>query len=186
MRTLKLTAVGSCRLLVCRDHFRSTGGRQIVVTAEMPSYGRRTTTTGTVPKGNILVVKNVNGDWFWVIFSTGHESVKGWINRSDVIPFSQALDFFNDELKRKPIASAYIIRGMIWDEKGEYDLAIGDFNEAIRLDPNYKWAYHNRGLAWSDKEYDNAFSISTRPFGSIPKSHLPITIVACYGSQKGI
>ena len=45
------------------------------------------------------------------------------------------------------------------DEKGEYDNAIADYNEALRLDPEHAIAYHNRGLAWSQKaKYDNAIA----------------------------
>jgi tetratricopeptide (TPR) repeat protein len=136
MRTLRLLPLF---VIVCS--FAATAsaqqvGDKIVVTTENAPLQSNETTTGTVPKGNILVVKNVNGDWFWVIWS-GSETgtVKGWVNRSNVIPFSQALDFFNEDLKRNPTASAYNIRGWIWREKGEYDIAIGDYNEAIRLDP---------------------------------------------------
>jgi len=32
--------------------------------------------------------------------------------------------------------------------KQEYDKAIKDFDEAIRLDPNNEMAFNNRGLAW--------------------------------------
>jgi tetratricopeptide (TPR) repeat protein len=135
-------------------------GDKIVVTADNAQLRSNSDATGSVPKGNVLVVRKVNDDWFWVISSSGNtESVKGWIKRSDVIPFSQALDFFNAELKRKPTAATYNIRGMIRDAKGEYDTAIGDFDEAIRLDPNFKWAYYNRGLAWSNKKnYEKAIS----------------------------
>ena len=37
------------------------------------------------------------------------------------------------------------------------DRAIEDFNQAIRLNPNYAAAFHNRGLAYDDKgQYDRA------------------------------
>ena len=39
----------------------------------------------------------------------------------------------------------------------EYDKAIADYTEAIRLDPNDAWAYFNRGQAWYMKSgYDKA------------------------------
>src|SRR5579863_1207180 len=134
-------------------------GDRIVVTADKAPLRAIDAETGTVPKGSVLVVKNVNGDSLWVIDLGDAGTVKGWINRSDVIPFSQALDFFNEELKRNPTATAYNYRGMIWQEKGEYDIAIGDFNEAIRLDPKYDAAHCNRGNAYFDKrDYDRSVS----------------------------
>ena len=40
---------------------------------------------------------------------------------------------------------------------GEYDKAIADCDEAIRLDPNCVFAYNNRALAWcAKKQYDKA------------------------------
>jgi tetratricopeptide (TPR) repeat protein len=139
--------------------FAQQVGDRIVVIHDDAQLRANEATTGSVPKGNDLVVKNVNGDWFWVTFSSGHETVSGWISRSDVIPFSQALDFFSDELKRNPTASAYNNRGMWWKEKGEYDIAIGDYNEAIRLDPTFAWPYLHRGVVWAiKKEYDRAIS----------------------------
>jgi len=135
-------------------------GDKIVVTTDNAPLRSQNATTGTVPKGNILVVDNVNGDWFWVTWSgdkTG--TVKGWIDRSDVILLSQAFDFFNEEVRRHPSAWSYTVRGMIWRETGEDDIAIGDYSEAIRLDPNYGSSYANRGFAWSAKgEYDKAIS----------------------------
>ena len=44
---------------------------------------------------------------------------------------------------------AYSNRGLdYYDNKGQYDKAIEDYNRAIALDPNYASAYFNRGLAY--------------------------------------
>jgi len=159
MRTLNLLPVLLVSSLAVTASAQQVSD-EIVVTTDNAPLRSQDATTGTVPKGNILVVKNINGDWFWVIWSgdkTG--TVKGWINRSDVIPLSQALDFFNEEVRRNPNAWSYTVRGMIWREKGEEDIAIGDYNEAILLDPKYASAYANRGWAWHGKgEFDKAIS----------------------------
>jgi lipoprotein NlpI len=52
-----------------------------------------------------------------------------------------------------------LCRGCAWNEKQEYDKAINDFNEAIRLDPKNPVAYQKRGYAWNEKkEYDKAIA----------------------------
>ena len=42
--------------------------------------------------------------------------------------------------------------GELQASKGEYDKAIADYNEAIRLDPNDAAAYGGRGIAWRKEE----------------------------------
>jgi len=50
-------------------------------------------------------------------------------------------------------------RGLEALNKGEYDKAIADFNEALRLNPTLALAYCNRGEAWRKKgEYDKAIA----------------------------
>jgi tetratricopeptide (TPR) repeat protein len=145
-------------------------GDKVVVVAQKAPLRSVVDTTGTVTRGAILVVRYVNGDWFWVYWSNGYATVKGWINRSNVVPYSEALDFFSRELKRSPTAVAYNTRGKIWNERGDHDRAIEDFSEAIRLDPHVKQFYNNRGVAWDDKahyeeaiaDYDRAIELDRR------------------------
>ena len=138
-------------------------GDRIVVVTEEAAVKSGPTTVGHVPKGNILTVREVNGDWLWITWTpSDSDTFKGWIHRRDVIAFENALDFFNSELRSNPTSHAYNIRGMIWHDKGELDIAIGDYTDAIRLNPQYDWAYNNRGNAFTDKgEYDRAISDHT-------------------------
>ena len=56
-------------------------------------------------------------------------------------------------------AEAYLSRGNVCLDKREYDKAIADFNEALRLDPRNARAYCGRGWAWNQKkEYDKAIA----------------------------
>src|SRR5882757_8265486 len=50
-------------------------------------------------------------------------------------------------------------RGNAYYGKGNYDRAIEDYGEAIRLDPKYATAYNNRGQSYNRKgEHDRAIS----------------------------
>ena len=44
-------------------------------------------------------------------------------------------------------ADAYINRGRAYHQLSQYDKAIADYTEAIRIDPDYADAYYNRGRA---------------------------------------
>src|SRR6516225_9395050 len=56
-------------------------------------------------------------------------------------------------------ATVYYKSGVASLGKLDYTKAIGDFTEAIRLDPNYTHAYTDRGAAYSKKgDYDKAIS----------------------------
>ena len=60
-------------------------------------------------------------------------------------------------------AETYTKSGDAWQDKGELDKAIEDYNKAIRLDPDYSSAYNNRGTAWLRLgELRNQFSITPR------------------------
>ncbi len=45
------------------------------------------------------------------------------------------------------LASAYYIRGLLSDSKGEYAQAAEDYSEAIKNEPNFPLAFKNRGQA---------------------------------------
>jgi tetratricopeptide (TPR) repeat protein len=57
----------------------------------------------------------------------------------------------------KNLSVIYNNRGIAYDDKGDYDRAIQDFNEAIHLNPNAETAYYGRGNAYKKKgDYDRA------------------------------
>jgi tetratricopeptide (TPR) repeat protein len=57
------------------------------------------------------------------------------------------------------LGTAYNNRGVAYRLKGEYDKSIGDFNEAVRLRPNFANAFNNRGVAYRNKgDLDHALA----------------------------
>jgi tetratricopeptide (TPR) repeat protein len=55
------------------------------------------------------------------------------------------------------LAVAFYHRGLAYDDKGQYDRAIEDYDQAIRLNSNYAQAFKNRGTDYNDKgQYDRA------------------------------
>jgi tetratricopeptide (TPR) repeat protein len=69
-------------------------------------------------------------------------------------------------------AISYFERGVAWLDKKQYDNAINDFDEAIRLDPNDAYSYINRGVAWSGKKDENNAIKDYNP-SDLPESEGP-------------
>jgi predicted Zn-dependent protease len=105
-----------------------------------------------------------------VIVTTGMGVVVDSINKAhalvsyDLNP-SQAIDSrakaiaSKNELDGRKSAEGLRASGIAYHDKRDFDRAIGDFDEAIRLDPNDAKAYANRGIAYGCKgDYDRAIA----------------------------
>ena len=56
-------------------------------------------------------------------------------------------------------AMSYSNRGFAYESAGEFDKAVADFNQAIRLWPGFAEAYAGRGIAWVGRgEFDLAIA----------------------------
>jgi tetratricopeptide (TPR) repeat protein len=65
----------------------------------------------------------------------------------------------SDKLVTRDLSIVHNNRGDAYRNKGEYDRAIADFDEAIRLNPKFAIAYYNRGNShWHKGEYDRAIA----------------------------
>jgi class 3 adenylate cyclase/Flp pilus assembly protein TadD len=58
-----------------------------------------------------------------------------------------AIDAYGEAIRLNPSAESYNTRGMAFTEKNEWEKAIADYSEAIRLNRNFGEAYNNR--AWT-------------------------------------
>jgi tetratricopeptide (TPR) repeat protein len=59
-----------------------------------------------------------------------------------------AISVLTKSIALKPSGQAYYNRGEAYGVQGQFDLAIGDFNQALRLEPNYPAAHQSRGCAF--------------------------------------
>ena len=102
---MRTTLLATSFVLLCASStFAQKAGDRIVVTAARVPLKSRNGIVGSFLKGQILTVKEVDGDWFWVIHSGANGTTKGWVKRPDVVALEKAIDFFNDELRRTPAA----------------------------------------------------------------------------------
>ena len=85
-----------------------------------------------------------------------------WCESEEEVTVSQRIDGCSAVIKAgrdrgEKLAEAYSSRGVAYRLKGEYDRAIQDYGQAIKLDAKSATAYANRGVAYDNKaEYDRA------------------------------
>ena len=118
-------------------------------------------------RGITLTVRQVKDRWFLV----SRLGRRGWIHGDHIAKPNDAIKVFTAAIRRKPSSEIYNARGMIWQHKGEYDIAIKDYNEAIRINPESSSAYNNRGNCYLiKKKYDKAIADYGEALRISPKS----------------
>ncbi len=71
----------------------------------------------------------------------------------------------------KDLALAYNNRAIDYRRNGDYDRAIADYSEAIKLEPKNTAAYYNRGVAYQAKnDYVHAIADYTQAIALDPKN----------------
>ena len=172
--TAALLAVGIALVLVGPPALHAQAGDGWVgkrVVERYPGFRLRIENQVIDPKGiRIYRVEQVNGPWLWL--KAEGRGLSGWAPADLVVPVDQAIAFFTDSIRASPGDShGYVMRALIWrQERKEVDLALGDLNEAIRLDPTVADLWTARGLAWHYKEeYDKAIADHSEAIRLDPK-----------------
>ena len=75
---------------------------------------------------------------------------------------SNTMSNFSNELSIPKTAGAFFERGILLGSRGDFNLAIMDFTEAIKLNPNYAEAYQLRGRAFYASISDYIWSIGDK------------------------
>ena len=89
-------------------------------------------------------------------------------------------------LSRKNLAIAYFNRGRAHAKKSQYDRAIADLTQAIKLNPKDDKAYNNRGIAYKKKaDYRRAIADYDKAIKLNPRGHLTYVNRGNVYSDKG-
>ena len=95
--------------------------------------------------------------------------------------------YYDGEIREDPLnPQLYQLRGLMRNEKRQFDKAIADYNEAIRLDPKFALAFHSRGnvkiklgkLGEAIADYDEAIRLD-------PQMAMAYSCRSCAYSDKG-
>jgi tetratricopeptide (TPR) repeat protein len=143
-------------------------GDKVVVMSDAKVIRQGRKEVDEVWPGMVLTIEDVNGQWLWV-----EHMHAGWLEARYVVPLNRdAAARMTEMIRRNPDdISLYIGRACIWQALGEYDIAIKDYDEVIRLNPFF--GYANRGIVRYDSgdyaaakaDFDRAIQLdSTRPF----------------------
>src|SRR5262252_6072131 len=87
---------------------------------------------------------------------------RGWCEGEDAVTVDQRIDGCSAVIKAArdkgdKLAEAFNNRGVGYRLKGNYDRAIADYNQAIKLNAKFAIAYNNRGVTYDKNgEYDRA------------------------------
>jgi len=96
---------------------------------------------GDAPPGSILHYTKTNEKWLMV------PRFQGWVNIEDVLPVESAVKHFDKVIAEKPTAEAYHHRGLVQMQFEEYQQALADFDQSIKLGNSTPQIYINRGNA---------------------------------------
>ncbi|WP_338690936.1 caspase family protein [Bradyrhizobium sp. 26S5] len=92
----------------------------------------------------------------------------GWNKKGN---YAQVIADATEALHLKPSTAVYNLRGSAYYDKGEYDIAITDFNDALRMGPPSGIIFHNRGNAYRGKgDYAKAIADYDAAIKAGPKS----------------
>jgi tetratricopeptide (TPR) repeat protein len=138
----------------------------------------------TVPTCAHLVVVRANDEAYWVRNQANY--LAGWIRKDQVVPVERAVEFFSQQIREDLTSRSHRYRGIAYMERGEYEKAIEDFTEAIRLDPNRPDAWNFRAGCYRHLgRYDEAIADCDEAIRLAPRWVAPYTSRGVVWQNKG-
>lgn len=114
--------------------------------------------------GDILVGREVNGEWLWI------PDAKGWIQRKDIVPVDRAIDHFSKAIEQSPSSQAYFERATARIALGQFAEAVSDLSRSVQRDPKNVAALNERGTTYrrlgklkeAKADFDSVIASGTR------------------------
>lgn len=124
---------------------------------------------GATYRFRIYRVQKVDGSRVWL--KAEKDRTEGWVESGSVIALDQAETYVTKRIQGNPGSSQpRVWRGSLRHERGDFEGAIADYNEAIRLEPEDAQAYNNRGNSWKTlKQYNKAIADFTEAIRLEPR-----------------
>ncbi|MDD1535107.1 MULTISPECIES: caspase family protein [unclassified Bradyrhizobium] len=72
----------------------------------------------------------------------------GWNKKGN---YSKVIADATEAIRLQPSQAGYNLRGSAYYDKGDYEIAVADFDDALKLGPPSGTIFHNRGNAWRGK-----------------------------------
>jgi Tfp pilus assembly protein PilF len=111
----------------------------------------------------------------------------GWFPKAQAVLLDDAADYFTKAIAANPQqVDLYNKRAEVYLTKGRFDLAIGDYNDALRLMPGERALLNNRGRAYTaKKDYDSAINDFDAALLADPKyTFAYCNRATCYTAKK--
>jgi tetratricopeptide (TPR) repeat protein len=109
---------------------------------------------------------------------------RAWCEGADAVSVDQRIDGCSAVIKAgrdrgDKLAEIFNNRGIAYRLKGEYDRAVQDYNQAIKLNAKFAAAFNNRGVAYDNKgDYDRAIADYDQAIKLKPSAELRFTVAA--------
>ncbi|MEZ6129647.1 MAG: tetratricopeptide repeat protein [Planctomycetaceae bacterium] len=114
--------------------------------------------------GETFTAALTNGEWLWI------NEKGGWLWEQETIPFDTAVQDLSARLAKAPTAENHHLRGIAYVAHRDFDRAIVDFSQSLKLKPNTAGVLNNRGQAYYLKgDYDAAIIDLTAAIKAEPK-----------------
>ena len=116
----------------------------------------------------VFRVVKIEKPWVWL--QSENDGTTGWIRLAEATTLDAAFERATAEILANPQDTRLLVnRALLWAEKGEIDLAIADYDTAIKIDPRSPIAHNNRGnLHRLKKDIDKAIADFTEAINLDP------------------